>query len=75
MNGPTSFNVSAEESLHIANQEFTSQTLGMDLNLSELFRLDPKKFLGKTYAEKYPDTKEDLVCLLKVLSVRTALSI
>ena len=64
-----------EESAVIADEEFTSKSLGMTLKLSELFRLDADKYLGATYAAKFPESPKELVCLLKVLSVQSALSI
>jgi hypothetical protein len=43
-----------DESLTIDEKEFTDSTYNKSINLSELFKLNPTKFLGKTYEKKYP---------------------
>jgi len=54
VNGPSSFHVGMDESLTIDEKEFTDSTYNKSINLSELFKLNPTKFLGKTYEKKYP---------------------
>ena len=52
---------------------------GQSVSITELFKLNPEKFLGKAYLDRFvPEDASlgtSLAFLFKVLSVRTALSI
>jgi len=63
----------------IGNDQFVETNQGQSISITELFKLNPEKFLGKAYLDRF--VPEDaalgtsLTFLFKVLSVRTALSI
>jgi mannose-6-phosphate isomerase class I len=48
---------------------------GEDLKISDLISSNPEKFFGPGYNDKYPFAGDNLVFLLKILSVDMALSI
>lgn len=75
VNGPSTFLVDEPETRLLSDRPFTDAALGLNIKLSELFRRDPRTYLGQYYDETFPKAHGELVCLLKVLSVRTALSI
>ena len=55
--------------------EFVAQNLNQDVKLGSLIELNPSKYLGEGFTEKYPYSKGSLPFLFKVLSVNSALSI
>ena len=57
----------------IGDEDFLKEHDGKLVPLSALFKLNPSKFLGTKYVEKFGHGS--LAFLFKVLSVRTALSI
>lgn len=75
MNGPTTFLVDNEEVKVLNDRTFTDTAFGLNIKMSELFKYSPKQYLGTYYESYFPKAHGELVCLLKVLSVRTALSI
>lgn len=45
------------------------------MSITSVINLDPEKFLGKRFQDVFPHAKKALPFIMKVLSVRTALSI
>lgn len=43
--------------------------------INELFKLNPQRFLGQAYLEKFPNQQTSMVFMFKVLAVEKALSI
>lgn len=81
-NGPSQVFIDPENSLLkglIDNEEFMGNNSGKIVSITELFKLNPNKFLGQKYLEKFVPQDErlgtSLTYLFKLLSVRTALSI
>lgn len=81
-NGPSKVTIDKENKTLvqiIGNDQFVETNQGQSVSITELFKLNPEKFLGKAYLDRF--VPEDaalgtsLTFLFKVLSVRTALSI
>jgi len=75
-NGPSIIKVDAADTVMaslIGDEDFLKEHDGKLVPLSALFKLNPSKFLGTKYVEKFGHGS--LAFLFKVLSVRTALSI
>lgn len=82
VNGPSMVRVDKEDEnlvKVIDDSGFIEQNHGKMVPISELFKLNPKRFLGEKYLERFekqdPALGSSLTFLFKVLSVRTALSI
>ena len=59
----------------MGEDEFVGQNLDTEVKIGDLCQVNPDKFLGPGYQQRYPYAKTNLAFLFKVLSVRTALSI
>ena len=75
VNGPSSFKVTEEACQWMGEEDFVVQNANSEVKIGDLCQLNPDKFLGPGYQERYPYAKTNLAFLFKVLSVRTALSI
>ena len=76
-NGPSQFTVDSSNAILkelIQDEQFLKDNEGKTLPINSLFKLNPDRFLGKTYIENF-GADGSLAYLFKVLSVRTALSI
>lgn len=75
-NGPSMVRIDAADEVLAAlidDAAFLKEQDGQMVPLSTLFKLNPAKFMGPKYLEKFG--QGSLAFLFKVLSVRTALSI
>lgn len=82
INGPSKILIDANDNqMHevFNDNEYLKDNNGMEISIKDLFKRDPRKFLGDYYLEKLgerdPKLQTSLSYLFKVLSVRTALSI
>ena len=80
-NGPAEIEIANDPQLAkvIDNNDFMKEHHGKDLEITELFKLNPERFLGKAYLDKFAkdnaDLRTSMAFLLKVLSIDKALSI
>ena len=77
-NGASSFKLTPEIKKLINHKDFLDQDNGSYHSLDKLFEVNPARFFGKAYVERFEESKEDIlrmVFLFKILSIGRALSI
>ena len=80
-NAPAEIIIDGDEQLLkvVGDQEFITHHYGKDLEISELFKHNPERFLGKHYLDTFvpinSKLKTSMAFLFKILSVQMALSI
>ena len=77
INGPATVTIDRLNPLHVDlfGMTFCEEKNGLGVSITELIKTDPVKFLGLEYKDCYPLAGDNIACLFKVLSVRSALSI
>ena len=61
--------------LELLSHDFCTKNDKKSIAISELISINPVQFLGQNYHSNYPEAKDNLAFLFKVLSVSKALSI
>ena len=59
----------------LGNPDFCAKFDKQYVDIATIIKMDPQRFLGHNYRQKYPDACDSFAFMFKILSVKTALSI